>query len=61
VLPAGPVRWVVLTADGTSIGASASAKQAWLAALPPDAEVAAHHGVIVVRLPRPETVRLPDR
>jgi uncharacterized membrane protein len=61
VLPAGPVRWVVLTPDGTSIGASASAKQAWLGALPPDAEVSTHDGVVVVRLPRPETVRLPDR
>jgi hypothetical protein len=60
-LPAGPVRWVVLTPDGSSLGASAAAKQAWLAAQTGRAEVTTRDGIVVVRLPAPEIVRLsPD-
>jgi uncharacterized membrane protein len=58
-VPAGPVRWVVLTPDGSSLGASASAKQAWLAARTDDAEVTTRNGIVVVRLPAPEVVQLP--
>jgi uncharacterized membrane protein len=59
-LPAGPVRWVVLTPDGSSLGASASAKQAWLAAHAPGAEVTTVGGVVVVHLPAPQVVQLPE-
>jgi hypothetical protein len=58
-LPAGPVRWVVLTPDGSSLGASAAAKQAWLAAQAGRSQVTTRDGIVVVRLPAPEVVRLP--
>ena len=58
-LPAGPVRWVVLTPQGSSLGASASAKQVWLAAQAGRAEVTSSDGITVVRLPAPEVVQLP--
>lgn len=55
-LPAGPVRYVLLTADESSLGAPEQAKRAWLAGR----EVAAaRDGVLLVRLPAPQTVQLP--
>jgi uncharacterized membrane protein len=61
-LPAGPVRWVVLTPDGSSLGAGQGAKQAWLAQqrARPDVEVTQRDDVLLVRLPVPELVRLPS-
>lgn len=58
-LPAGPVRWVVLTTDGSSLGASAAAKRAWLASEAGRAEITTRDGIVVVRLPGSQTVQLP--
>ena len=58
-LPAGPVRWVVMTPDGSSLGASAAAKQEWIAAQAGRAEVTTRDGIVVVRLPADAVVQLP--
>ena len=58
-LPAGPVRWVVLTTDGSSLGASAGAKRAWLAGQAGRAGVATRDGIVVVRLPAPRSYGCP--
>lgn len=59
-LPTGPVAYVVLTADGSSLGAPEAAKRAWLAAVAGRATVSTDGSVTVVALARPEVVRLPD-
>jgi hypothetical protein len=61
-LPAGPVRWVVLTSGGASLGAPESARQVWLAQqrARPGVAVSDRDGVLLVRLPAPEVVRLPS-
>jgi hypothetical protein len=61
-LPAGPVRWVLLTPAGSSLGAPESAKLAWLAQqrARPGVVVTDRDGVLLVRLSAPELVRLPS-
>lgn len=60
-LPAGPVRWVVLTRSGSVFGASERAKRAWLAEQEarPGVAVTQRRGVVLVHLPAAEVVRLP--
>jgi Predicted membrane protein (DUF2079) len=60
-LPAGPVRWVILTPAGSSLGAPEAAKQAWLQQerSRPGVETSSQDGVLLVHLPAPEVVRLP--
>ena len=60
-LPAGPVRWVVLTKIGSLFGAAEHADPTWLAEQParPGVVVTERDGVVLVRLPAPEIVRLP--
>ncbi|MGZ4650301.1 MAG: DUF2079 domain-containing protein, partial [Kineosporiaceae bacterium] len=60
-LPAGPVRWVVLTKTGSLFGAAEHANQTWLAEQQarPGVVVTERDDVVLVRLPEPEIVRLP--
>lgn len=59
-LPAGPVRWVILTPAGSSLGAPEAAKRAWLQQQQtrPGVETSSQDGVLLLHLPAPAVVRL---